>query len=52
MVLKRIAINVVRNYGDLFPYVEEGVFLKDVIPASYKRVLEGSSAETFDSILH
>ena len=51
-ILKRIAVNVVRNYGDLFPYVENGSFLQTNPPEAYKRVLKSSSVDTFDSVLH
>ena len=51
-IMKRISLNEVRNYGDLFPYLEKSAFLGSKIPQKYARVLKGSSANTFDSVLH
>ena len=47
-ILKRIDINKVLNYAELYPYLEPGCFLKEpTTPDSYKRVLSYSNSKSF-----
>ena len=46
-ILKRVSVNRIMNYSELYPYPDEGVFLSDNIPEEYQRVLSYSHADQF-----
>ena len=48
-ILKRIHINQIKNFEELFPHPPKGSFLDKNIPAPYLRVLAHSSADSFHS---
>ncbi len=46
-ILKRVEINSIKNYSELFPYPDEDSFNQEIPPLKYRRVLNSSSAESF-----
>jgi len=49
-VLKRVQINLIQNFEELFPAVKTGVFLRPTPPEKYRRVLASSEANSFSSV--
>ena len=47
-ILRRVNGQEVKNYGDIFSYVNNGDLLVGKIPDSFQRAFAGSSAESFD----
>jgi glutamate synthase domain-containing protein 2 len=48
-VMKRTGLVEVRNYSELFEYIEEGSLLGGAVPASFRRPLEAARSDTFHS---
>ena len=47
-ILKRVAINKILNFSELFPYPDQGALLNtSTIPENFKRVMSSSQAEVF-----
>ncbi len=44
----RVSTHLVKHYGDLYAYLEEGALLNPTLPAEYARAWENSRAESFN----
>jgi hypothetical protein len=49
--MKRTGLAEVRNYSDLYEFIEEGSLLGDRVPASFARPLAAARADSFQSAL-
>jgi glutamate synthase domain-containing protein 2 len=45
--MKRIGLTEVRNYGELYEFIEEGSLLGKIVPASFARPLAQAQADSF-----
>ncbi len=46
-IQRRISAAIVKHYGEIYPYIENGSLLSDPIPSEYARAWAHSSAEKF-----
>ncbi len=49
-IFRRIEIDKVRNYSELYQYIEPGSLLEEPYPSSYARAVKSATAEDFDKI--
>ena len=46
-IMRRISPTEVRNYSEIFPFIEPGSLIGKSVPASFARPWASASAETF-----
>lgn len=46
-IMRRIAPNAVRHYGEIYEYIQPGSLLGDALPHSYERAWKSASPESF-----
>jgi glutamate synthase domain-containing protein 2 len=49
-VMRRVSPIETKHYGEIYDYLEPGVFLKNPLPPNYERAWLAASAETFDHV--
>ncbi len=47
--MKRVSLTEIKNYGELYEFIEEGSLLGTTVPASFARPLAAAKAETFQA---
>jgi glutamate synthase domain-containing protein 2 len=47
--MKRVSLTEIKNYGELYEFIEEGSLLGKTVPESFSRPLAAASAETFQA---
>ncbi len=48
-VMRRTGFSVIKNYGELFEFIEEGSLLTSIVPQAFARPLAAARAESFAS---
>ena len=46
-IMRRVAQNEIRHYGELYDYLEPGALLESPVPQNYQRAMNACSANTF-----
>ncbi|MDE2009427.1 MAG: FMN-binding glutamate synthase family protein [Candidatus Omnitrophica bacterium] len=49
-LMRRISLSQVKDYSEIYPFIEEGALLKDPIPPAFERSYRASCAETFEHV--
>ena len=47
-LLRRVALDQVKDYSEIYPYLKDGDLFKEPLPPEFLRAYQTSSAETFD----
>jgi hypothetical protein len=47
--MKRVSLTEIKNYGELYEFIEEGSLLGTTVPESFSRPLAAASAEPFQA---
>ncbi len=49
-ILRRVRMNEIKNYSELYHYVEPGEFLHEPLATDYARAIRASSSQTFQHV--
>lgn len=47
-ILRRISVNEIRHYGELYDYLDDGELLQEKLPPDYERAVHAAQAEDFN----
>jgi glutamate synthase domain-containing protein 2 len=47
-LLRRVSLDKVKNYSEIYPFIQDGELLKDSLPEEFARACQFSSPESFD----
>jgi len=49
-LMRRISLSQVKDYSEIYPYINDGDLLKSPVPKEFERAFQTSSAETFEHV--